>query len=45
MIFDQSTVDRFGVFGGSPGAPVPDWVESAPTPQRSPLLWVCRSTR
>uniref|UniRef100_UPI000A7E567A FAD-binding protein n=1 Tax=Rhodococcus phenolicus TaxID=263849 RepID=UPI000A7E567A len=32
MIFDQSTVDRFGVFGGSPGAPVPDWVESAPTP-------------
>lgn len=31
MIFDQSTVDRFGVFGGHPGAPVPDWVESAPT--------------
>ncbi len=26
MIFDQSTVDRFGVFGARPGAPVPEWV-------------------
>lgn len=31
MIFDQSTVDRFGVFGGAPGAEVPDWVTRAPT--------------
>ncbi|MFD6856095.1 FAD-dependent oxidoreductase [Rhodococcus sp. NPDC060090] len=29
MIFDQSTVDRFGVFGGRPGAPVPEWVVRA----------------
>jgi 3-oxosteroid 1-dehydrogenase len=26
MLFDQSTVDRFGVFGGAPGQAVPDWV-------------------
>ena len=26
ILFDQSTVDRFGVFGGAPGQPVPDWV-------------------
>ena len=31
MIFDQSTVDRFGVFGGAAGDPVPEWVVSAPT--------------
>jgi succinate dehydrogenase/fumarate reductase flavoprotein subunit len=31
LIFDQSTVDRFGVFGGAPGAPVPDWVARANT--------------
>ncbi|MGX6509020.1 FAD-dependent oxidoreductase [Rhodococcus sp. SJ-2] len=29
MIFDQSTVDRFGVFGARPGAPVPEWVTRA----------------
>ncbi len=29
MIFDQSTVDRFGVFGGAAGQPVPDWVARA----------------
>ncbi|MFD6895615.1 FAD-dependent oxidoreductase [Rhodococcus sp. NPDC060086] len=29
MIFDQSAVDRFGVFGGRPGAPVPEWVVRA----------------
>jgi 3-oxosteroid 1-dehydrogenase len=26
MIFDQSVIDRFGVFGGPPGGGVPDWV-------------------
>ncbi|CAI7976790.1 3-oxosteroid 1-dehydrogenase [Frankia sp. Hr75.2] len=31
MIFDQSTVDRFGVFGGAPGGAVPDWLERADT--------------
>jgi len=31
MIFDQSTVDGFGVFGLPPGAPVPDWVTRADT--------------
>lgn len=29
MIFDQSTVDRFGVFGARPGDPVPEWVVRA----------------
>jgi 3-oxosteroid 1-dehydrogenase len=31
LIFDQSTVDQFGVFGGAPGAPVPPWVTRADT--------------
>ena len=31
MIFDQSVVDRFGVFGGAPGGGVPDWVTRADT--------------
>jgi succinate dehydrogenase/fumarate reductase flavoprotein subunit len=31
MIFDQSVVDRFGVFGGAPGDGVPDWVTRAGT--------------
>ena len=31
MLFDQSTVDRFGVFGGAPGTPAPDWVTRADT--------------
>jgi len=31
MIFDQSVVDRFGVFGGAPGDSVPDWVTRAGT--------------
>ena len=31
LIFGQSVVDRFGVFGGAPGASVPDWVLSADT--------------
>lgn len=29
LIFDQSTVDRFGVLGGAPGDPVPEWVTRA----------------
>lgn len=29
IIFSQSTVDRFGVLGGAPGASVPDWVTRA----------------
>jgi succinate dehydrogenase/fumarate reductase flavoprotein subunit len=29
MVFDRSTVDRFGVFGVAPGGAVPDWVTSA----------------
>lgn len=29
IIFSQSTVDRFGVLGGAPGAPVADWVGRA----------------
>ncbi|MBL7500912.1 FAD-dependent oxidoreductase [Frankia sp. CNm7] len=29
MIFDQSTVERFGVLGGAPGAAVPRWVTRA----------------
>jgi 3-oxosteroid 1-dehydrogenase len=29
LIFDQSVVERFGVFGGAPGAGVPDWVARA----------------
>jgi predicted oxidoreductase len=31
LIFDQSTVDHFGVFGGAPGGAVPDWLICAPT--------------
>ena len=31
MVFDRSTVDRFGVFGGGPGAELPDWVTRADT--------------
>ncbi|GAA3204368.1 FAD-dependent oxidoreductase [Actinocorallia longicatena] len=31
LVFDQSTVDRFGVFGAAPGGEVPGWVRSAPT--------------
>ncbi len=31
LIFGQSVVDRFGVFGGAAGASVPDWVLSADT--------------
>jgi 3-oxosteroid 1-dehydrogenase len=31
LIFAQSTADRFGVFGGAPGAPVPEWVTRAGT--------------
>lgn len=31
MIFDQSTVDGFGLFGGAPGTPVPGWVVRADT--------------
>ena len=31
LLFDQSTVDRFGVFGGAPGQAVPDWVTRAET--------------
>jgi succinate dehydrogenase/fumarate reductase flavoprotein subunit len=31
LIFSQSTVDRFGVFGGAPGDPVPRWVSRAGT--------------
>ena len=31
LLLDQSTVDRFGVFGGAPGQPVPDWVTRADT--------------
>jgi 3-oxosteroid 1-dehydrogenase len=31
LIFDQSTVDRFGVFGNAPGAEVPEWVTRAQT--------------
>lgn len=33
LIFDQSTVDRFGVFGAAPGGEVPDWVTRAQTPE------------
>lgn len=31
MIFDQSTVDKFGVFGVAPGGELPDWVTRAGT--------------
>lgn len=31
LLFDQSTVDRFGVFGGAAGQAVPDWVTRAET--------------
>jgi len=31
MIFDQSTVDRFGAFGLAPGGKMPDWVTRAQT--------------
>ncbi len=31
LVFGQSLVDRFGVFGGAPGATVPDWVVRAET--------------
>lgn len=33
LIFGQTMVDRFGVFGGGPGAAVPDWVARADTLQ------------
>lgn len=29
MIFDQSAVEEFGMFGGAPGTPVPEWVVRA----------------
>jgi hypothetical protein len=31
MIFDQTCVDRFGVFGAAPGAAVPEWALRADT--------------
>lgn len=31
LIFDQSTIDRFGVFGGAPGMAAPDWITRADT--------------
>lgn len=31
MIFDQSTVDRYGAFGVGPGGDMPDWVTRAAT--------------
>jgi succinate dehydrogenase/fumarate reductase flavoprotein subunit len=31
LVFGQSTVDRFGVFGGAPGGAVPEWVRRAGT--------------
>jgi succinate dehydrogenase/fumarate reductase flavoprotein subunit len=31
LIFDQACVDRFGVFGAAPGAPVPQWATRADT--------------
>lgn len=31
LIFDQSMVDRFGVFGGAPGDAVPEWMTRAET--------------
>lgn len=31
LIFDQSTVDRFGVFGIAPGGTMPEWVARADT--------------
>jgi len=31
MLFDQSTVDGFGVFGLAPGSELPDWVTRADT--------------
>jgi len=31
MIFDRSTVDRFGVFGVAPGGVLPEWVTRAET--------------
>jgi succinate dehydrogenase/fumarate reductase flavoprotein subunit len=31
LIFGQSTVDRFGVFGGAPGCEVPEWVRRGAT--------------
>ncbi|HKT00451.1 MAG TPA: FAD-dependent oxidoreductase [Rugosimonospora sp.] len=31
LVFDQSTVDRYGVFGAVPGDEVPDWVTRAGT--------------
>jgi succinate dehydrogenase/fumarate reductase flavoprotein subunit len=31
MIFDQSTVDQFGLFGAGPGGVMPDWVTRAPS--------------
>jgi len=31
IIFDQDTVDRFGVLGGGPGHPAPEWVTRADT--------------
>lgn len=29
MLFSQSVIDRFGMFGTAPGVPVPDWVVRA----------------
>ncbi|MFT4010528.1 MAG: FAD-dependent oxidoreductase [Nocardioidaceae bacterium] len=29
LVFDQGAVDRFGVFGGAPGDPAPDWIARA----------------
>ncbi|UMG91297.1 FAD-binding protein [Nocardioides sp. TF02-7] len=31
LLLDQATVDRFGVFGSAPGAPVPEWAARAGT--------------
>ncbi|NUU25087.1 MAG: FAD-dependent oxidoreductase [Streptomycetaceae bacterium] len=31
MVFDQSAVDRFGMFGSAPGGELPDWVTRAGT--------------
>jgi succinate dehydrogenase/fumarate reductase flavoprotein subunit len=31
MVFDRSVVDRFGVFGGAPGGPVPEWLVTGET--------------
>ncbi|MFT4233505.1 MAG: FAD-dependent oxidoreductase [Microbacterium sp.] len=31
LIISQSTIDRYGVFGGGPGSPAPDWLLRADT--------------